>query len=65
MTTSVVLAIVVGIGSQYVPAGAVDALVARFHRLRLVAQGAVLAVSLMIIDSLGPTGVAPFIYYRF
>jgi hypothetical protein len=30
-----------------------------------VTQGAVLAASLMIIDSLGPTGVAPFIYYRF
>jgi D-alanyl-lipoteichoic acid acyltransferase DltB (MBOAT superfamily) len=65
VTTSVVLAIVVGIGSQYVPEGAVDALIARFHRLRLVTQGAVLAASLMIIDSLGPTGVAPFIYYRF
>jgi len=65
VTTSVVLAIVVGIASQYVPEGVVDAVTARFHRLRLIPQAAVVAVSLMLIDTLGPAGVAPFIYYRF
>jgi hypothetical protein len=28
-------------------------------------QVVVLALSLLVITTLGPTGVAPFIYYRF
>jgi hypothetical protein len=31
----------------------------------VAAQGAVLAAGLFTITLLGPTGVAPFIYYRF
>ena len=36
-----------------------------FQRLPAVAQAASLAVGLMVIDTLGPQGVAPFIYFRF
>jgi len=38
---------------------------AGFQRLPIVAQGACVAISLMVINTLGPEGVAPFIYFRF
>jgi D-alanyl-lipoteichoic acid acyltransferase DltB (MBOAT superfamily) len=65
VTTSVVLAIVVGIVSQYIRPTAVTSLVASFQRLPVVAQSACVAVALTLINTLGPTGVAPFIYFRF
>jgi D-alanyl-lipoteichoic acid acyltransferase DltB (MBOAT superfamily) len=65
VTTSVVLAIVVGIGGQYLRPTAVTSLVHGFGRLPAVAQAACVAVALTVIDTLGPTGVAPFIYFRF
>jgi alginate O-acetyltransferase complex protein AlgI len=61
----VVLAIVVGIGIQYLPKGLALRTQEVFSRLSLVMQGAALAVILLIITTLGPPGVAPFIYYRF
>ncbi len=65
VTTSVLLAIGVGIGSQYVPTAAIAGLLRGFGRLALPAQAASLAVGLMLVDTLGPPGVAPFIYFRF
>jgi hypothetical protein len=65
VTTSVVLAIVVGIASQYVPACAVGATLERLRALPLPAQASCLAAALVVIDALGPQGVAPFIYFRF
>jgi alginate O-acetyltransferase complex protein AlgI len=65
VTTSVVLAIVVGIAGQYLRPGAVGATLRGFQRLSLPAQATAFAVSLMLINTLGPEGVAPFIYFRF
>jgi len=65
VTTGVVLPIVVGIAANYVPARALPATFSRFGRLPAVAQAACLAVGLMLVDTLGPQGVAPFIYFRF
>jgi D-alanyl-lipoteichoic acid acyltransferase DltB (MBOAT superfamily) len=65
VTTSVVLAIVVGIVGQYLRPVAVGRLLASFGRLPVVAQSACIAVALTVINTLGPTGVAPFIYFRF
>ncbi len=65
VTTSVVLAILFGIGVQYVRPGALAALERGFGRLSTVPQAACIAVCLMVIDTLGPQGVAPFIYFRF
>jgi alginate O-acetyltransferase complex protein AlgI len=65
VTSSVVLAILAGIAGQYVRPGAIGRLVAGFERLPAVAQGACVAVVLVVIDTLGPEGVAPFIYFRF
>jgi len=65
VTTSVVLAILVGIVCQYIRPAAVTSLVASFQRMPIVAQSACVAVALVLINTLGPTGVAPFIYFRF
>jgi D-alanyl-lipoteichoic acid acyltransferase DltB (MBOAT superfamily) len=65
VTTSVVLAILVGIVGQYVRPTAVTGLLRAFGRLPAVAQGACVGVALVLINTLGPTGVAPFIYFRF
>jgi alginate O-acetyltransferase complex protein AlgI len=65
VTTSVVLAIILGIAAQYVRPVAVASLVDGFQRLPIVAQSGCVAVALTIINTLGPTGVAPFIYFRF
>jgi alginate O-acetyltransferase complex protein AlgI len=36
-----------------------------FSRAAPIAQGVVLGVMLFVITTLGPQGVAPFIYFRF
>ncbi len=59
------LAIAVGIGSQYVGTGALTSLLRGFGRLPVPAQAVAVAVCLMLINTLGPEGVAPFIYFRF
>jgi alginate O-acetyltransferase complex protein AlgI len=65
VTTSVVLAILVGILGQYVRPGAIGAALRGFQRLPVPAQATCFAVALTVINTLGPEGVAPFIYFRF
>ncbi len=65
VTWTIVLAIVVGIASQYLPARVPRDLMDRFARLPVVAQAGVLALGLMCTSVMGPEGVAPFIYFRF
>jgi len=65
VTAGVLAAIVVGIGSQYLPRRLPLAVMARFSRLPVAAQAAVLAVALMFTSAMGPEGVAPFIYFQF
>jgi alginate O-acetyltransferase complex protein AlgI len=60
-----VLAIVVGIASQYIRPGALGAVLRSFQRLPVLAQAATVAACLMVVNTLGPEGVAPFIYFRF
>jgi alginate O-acetyltransferase complex protein AlgI len=62
---SMILAIAVGIGTQYVPAPAIGRAMAQFSRLTPVAQGLALGFALLFLDVLGPQGVAPFIYFQF
>jgi alginate O-acetyltransferase complex protein AlgI len=62
---SILLAIAVGIGTQYVPAPTIGRVMAQFSRLTPVAQGFALGFALLFIDVLGPQGVAPFIYFQF
>jgi D-alanyl-lipoteichoic acid acyltransferase DltB (MBOAT superfamily) len=62
---SVVLAIVVGIGMQYVPRLTIERVEIAFSRLKPAMMGLTLAVGLLTIDALGPTGVSNFIYFAF
>ncbi|HXG76391.1 MAG TPA: MBOAT family O-acyltransferase [Gaiellaceae bacterium] len=65
VTGGVLAAIALGIGSQYLPQRLPLALMARFSRLPLPAQAAVLSLALLATHALGPEGVAPFIYFQF
>ncbi|MGH9303887.1 MAG: MBOAT family O-acyltransferase, partial [Acidimicrobiales bacterium] len=61
----VVLAIAFGIFTQYVPHGFVRRIQEAFGQMRPVVQGSALAAVLLITTTMGPPGVAPFIYFRF
>ncbi len=65
VTGGVLLAIAIGIGSQYLPRRLPLALMARFSRLPIPAQAVVLSLGLLVVHALGPEGVAPFIYFQF
>jgi D-alanyl-lipoteichoic acid acyltransferase DltB (MBOAT superfamily) len=65
VTGGVVAAIAVGIGSQYLPRHVPLALMARFSRLPIPAQAAILSIALLVTHAMGPEGVAPFIYFQF
>jgi hypothetical protein len=65
VTAGVVLAILVGIGSQYLPTRWPRALMDGLARLPAPVQAGILALSLLATNALGPEGVAPFIYFRF
>jgi alginate O-acetyltransferase complex protein AlgI len=65
VTGGVLLAIAVGIGSQYLPRRLPLALMARFSRLPVPAQAVVLSLALLGVHAMGPEGVAPFIYFQF
>jgi D-alanyl-lipoteichoic acid acyltransferase DltB (MBOAT superfamily) len=61
----VLLAIAIGIGGQFVPKGFTARLMAGFSRLSPVTMGVILGFALLVTNTLGPRGVAPFIYFRF
>jgi alginate O-acetyltransferase complex protein AlgI len=65
VTPLVIGAIALGIGAQFVPKGLPSRVQDGFSQLRPAAQGIVLAGTLFAITTLGPQGVAPFIYFRF
>jgi D-alanyl-lipoteichoic acid acyltransferase DltB (MBOAT superfamily) len=65
VTFGVLLAVFVGIAGQYVPRAFTGRLMAWFSRLSPVAMGVILGIALMFINTLGPRGVAPFIYFKF
>jgi hypothetical protein len=50
---------------QYAPHSAADRIMVRIGGLRPIAMGAMFAIAMFIISSLGPQGVAPFIYFQF
>ncbi|MEX2256102.1 MAG: MBOAT family protein [Acidimicrobiia bacterium] len=65
ITLGVVLAIAAGLVEQYVPRAAYARAMARFSFFTPVVQGVVLGVALLLTNTMGPSGVAPFIYFRF
>ena len=65
VTPLVVGAIALGIGMQYIPEGTGERVKVWLSRLGPVAQGTALGLTLFAITTLGPQGVAPFIYFQF
>jgi len=65
VTPVLLLVIAVGIGVQYVPRSLYEHVEAGFSLLNPLVQGALLAVGFMLLDVLGPTGPAAFLYFRF
>jgi len=65
VTPLLVATVVAMLAAQYVPARAVDRALAAFGRLAAPVQAAMLGVGLLVTTTLGPTGIQPFIYYRF
>ncbi|MDP9343111.1 MAG: MBOAT family protein [Actinomycetota bacterium] len=64
-TPLVMGAIALGIGMQYAPSDLGERVRVGFSRLSVVAQGLALGGTLFAVTTLGPQGVAPFIYFRF
>jgi len=65
VSLGVILAIAAGLLEQYIPKDAMGRAMSAFSRLAPVAQGIVLGLSLLLTNTMGPSGVAPFIYFRF
>jgi D-alanyl-lipoteichoic acid acyltransferase DltB (MBOAT superfamily) len=65
LTPLVVITVVGMLGLQFWPRGMGLWLQAGMSRLKPVPLGVVLAVAMLVIVILGPTGVAPFIYFQF
>jgi D-alanyl-lipoteichoic acid acyltransferase DltB (MBOAT superfamily) len=65
VTLSLLFVVAIGIGGQYIPKPAMGRAMAWFSRLSPVAQGAALGLVLLVTNTLGPRGVAPFIYFQF
>jgi D-alanyl-lipoteichoic acid acyltransferase DltB (MBOAT superfamily) len=65
VTPLLVLTLAGTVAVQYLTPGAVARVQSGFARQRLAVQGAILGAALLVITTLGPQGVAPFIYYRF
>ncbi len=65
VTPLAALAIASGIASQYLPDDWLNRGLTFFADRRAVIQGGILGLVLLAITTLGPQGVAPFIYYRF
>jgi len=65
VTPALLLVIALGIGIQYVPRGLYERVEAGFSVLNPLVQGLLLAVGFMLLDVLGPSGPATFLYFRF
>jgi D-alanyl-lipoteichoic acid acyltransferase DltB (MBOAT superfamily) len=65
ITPLLVITIVGIIEAQFVPKNAIERIERFFSVQRAGVQAGLLALVLLGITTLGPTGVAPFIYYRF
>jgi len=65
VTPALLLVIALGIGVQYVPRTVYERTEAGFSALNPALQGVVLAAGFMLLDVLGPSGPASFLYFRF
>ncbi len=61
----VILLVGAMLATQFVPAARVEQLRAAWTRLGFLPQAMSLSAVLLTVDVLGPTGIAPFIYFQF
>jgi hypothetical protein len=61
----VVLVLFLGLASQFAPTRWRNGFEVELGRWPLLVRGAVFAGAITVIEVLGPTGVAPFIYFQF
>ena len=59
------LCLVGGIAAQYLPDSLTDRARAAFAQLPLPVQGMAFSTSVLLIETFGPSGIAPFIYFQF
>ena len=64
-TAPVVLMLIAGLAGQFRPQRWLTAVEAELGRWPATVRGAALALAIFVIEVLGPTGVAPFIYFQF
>jgi alginate O-acetyltransferase complex protein AlgI len=65
VTPLLVLVVVGAVAVQHLPSTPAQRLQAAYSRLRPVVQGVGVAAAMAVITTLGPEGVAPFIYFQF
>jgi alginate O-acetyltransferase complex protein AlgI len=65
ITLPLLAAIAVGIGGQLINPRAWRVVMVRLSTAPVLAQGLALGAVLMVINTIGPRGIAPFIYFRF
>jgi alginate O-acetyltransferase complex protein AlgI len=65
VTLLVIVVIVASVASQFVPERIPQRIEIWFGRLAPILQIAGLGVGLLMIDAMGPEGIAPFIYFQF
>jgi D-alanyl-lipoteichoic acid acyltransferase DltB (MBOAT superfamily) len=64
-STPVCIVLFLGLAGQYMPSRWRNAFEIEMGRWPALARGAALAMAIALIEILGPTGVAPFIYFQF
>ena len=64
-TGPVLIVLFLGLAGQYMPPRWRNGFEVELSRWPALARGAALAVAITAIEALGPTGVAPFIYFQF
>ncbi len=65
VTPLLMFTIVAMLASQFVPPRVPERVTETFGHLAPALQLAALGVGLVLVDALGPAGIAPFIYYQF
>jgi len=65
LTPAVVLAVALGTLGQWTPEAARRAARGLLERLPVPVQGVAFALAVLVIEVLGPSGIAPFIYFQF
>ncbi len=64
-TPLLLLLLIIGLMTQFLPRTSFTWIESRFSRFPAVLQGTLFGLGLVIIDALGPEGIAPFIYFQF